>query len=179
MICCCSFTPHERDCILIHGIHELAPPNERLQPSAARPLPTRLLPDMCRDALLWNACFCLIQIHATKEPAYDKRWKQNLMLLVFQKMHSEVKPVQSTTADQPETIWHTNAEPSLGTVDGILSDSVLEFFLHTSPTCHAPSNPATRDFVPPNFPWPVTDAPERPEIFAQRPGDHIRQRHLI
>ena len=128
---------------------------------------------------LWNACFFLIQIHATKAPADDKRWKQILMLKVLQKMHSEVKPVQSTMADQPETIWHTNAEPSLGTVDGILSDSVLELFLHTSPTCHAPSNPATRDFVPPNFPWPVTDAPERPEIFAQRPGDHIRQRHLI
>jgi len=51
----------------------------------------------------WNACFCLIQIHATKAPADDK-WKQNLTLKVLQKMQSEVKRVQSTTADQPETI---------------------------------------------------------------------------
>ena len=44
--------------------------------------------------------------------------------------------------------------------------------------CNAPSNPATLDFVPPNLPWPVTDARERPEIFAQPPGDHIRWRRL-
>ena len=44
--------------------------------------------------------------------------------------------------------------------------------------CNPPSNPATRHFGPPNFPWPVTDARERPEIFAQHPGDDIRWRHV-
>ena len=88
-------------------------------------------------------------------PADDKRWKQILMLKVFQKMHSEVKPVQSTMADQPETIWRTNAEPSLGTVDGILSDSVLELFLHPVSNVPCTQQPRNPWFCASKFSWPV------------------------
>ena len=63
----------------------------------------------------------------------DKSWRQNWTLKVLQKRLSEVRPVPFTTVDQPETNWHRNAEPSLGTVDGIISGRVLELSLYTFP----------------------------------------------
>ena len=88
MIYCSSFTPHrhKRDCNLIHRTPELLPPGERLQRSAARPLPTRLLPDMCRDAL-WNACFLPYWCNqsASSYLTNQKRWRQNWTLKVLQK----------------------------------------------------------------------------------------------
>ena len=120
MIYCCSFTPHrhKRGCNLIHRTPKLLPPGERLQPSVARPLPTRLLPDMCRDVMYFGMlAFWWFLPYWCNQSAQNwltrrggdriERWK------CCKKVHSEVKPAPFTTADP-------NAEPSLGNINGIL-----------------------------------------------------------